>query len=319
MWACLGLAALLVAAANPGNDRTDAGAPSSGDLDPAAVARGIRQQLGRVKACYERELGLNPWVQGKATAVWTIANDGTVHGVHWEWDDFRDPLFTRCLRLILESLQFPRPTAPTDVSFPFVFRSDDTPPPPAAASPQASTPRDVARDWLNALRRADRVALSRLSKIPFAVTGLHTPRGPDRAACGSPARADTVAASAPGSTDLDAGMTCLLSDAGLRWAIPKAAPDGTWPEVPSRNQTAGRLEVVTAARVADRLARHPEAFTPGANRLLVKAVISSDQGALLSILIALESDGRAPPRVTGAAIDDRAAPPVAPAPISPDR
>jgi len=128
-----------------------------------------------------------------------------------------------------------------------------------------------------------------------------------------------VAARAPGSTDLDGGMTGLLSDAGLRWAIPKAAADGTWPEVPSCNQTAGRLEVVTAARVADRLARHPEAFTAGANRVLVNAVMSSDQGALLSILIALASDRRAPPRVTGAAIDDRRAPPPAATPISPGR
>jgi len=48
MWTCLGLAALLVAA-NPSNDRTDAGAPSSGDLDPSAVARSVRQGLGRMK------------------------------------------------------------------------------------------------------------------------------------------------------------------------------------------------------------------------------------------------------------------------------
>ena len=104
--------------------------PFSADLSPPAAAvepapdvltATLRERLPSVKACYDQALRRTPGLAGKAVARWTVDVAGKVTAFTWQSDELKSPVFATCARRVIEALTFPERSAPSVVSFPFVF------------------------------------------------------------------------------------------------------------------------------------------------------------------------------------------------------
>ena len=225
VWPQIGIRAAPAGDRRPdgGNARRDGG----GELDPATVAHLVRSHLGEIKKCYEGVLGADPDIAGKMVAIWTIELDGAVGGFQWASDEIHRPEMASCMQSAISAWRFPPPSGGTvEVSFPFVFQTSER------AAERAKKADEIARRWLDALRRGDPAAIRQASAFPLLIVGA---RG-----CG------TIAVAR--AEDAAAQLSCPLRDRVLRGPssrIVRVVPPGELPLV------VGSYRELDAARARD--------------------------------------------------------------------
>jgi outer membrane biosynthesis protein TonB len=96
-----------------------------GTIDREAVRRVIRSILSQIRACYEKQLRLNPTLSGKVVITFEIAEQGRVTSAVPKSSSLPDPEVGRCVAARIKSQRFPEPPAGTIavVDYPFVFDS----------------------------------------------------------------------------------------------------------------------------------------------------------------------------------------------------
>ncbi len=100
------------------------GVPGGRTLPPAAIKSTIKRNLPQVKACYERELKQKPTLEGKVVVAWTIGADGRVRRPRVVRNSTGSRGFLPCVTRSVASWRFPRAESPSDIEYPFVFRSN---------------------------------------------------------------------------------------------------------------------------------------------------------------------------------------------------
>ncbi len=94
----------------------------SGRLPPEVVQRIVRQNFGRFRLCYEAGLRNNPNLQGRVTARFTIAKDGSVGPATDGGSDLPDQSVVACVLRGMSGLSFPQPdSGEVTVSYPINF------------------------------------------------------------------------------------------------------------------------------------------------------------------------------------------------------
>lgn len=105
-----------VAAASPEVD--------SADVDRAALSRYIRDRLGAIRGCYERELKRNPSLKGKVVVRFNITPAGRAGDVKIEENSLGSPEVGSCIQSLMRTWIFPfKPPDEVPVQYPFLFTS----------------------------------------------------------------------------------------------------------------------------------------------------------------------------------------------------
>jgi outer membrane biosynthesis protein TonB len=91
-------------------------------LSAEAVRAGLRMQMGRVRACYERALKGEPGLAGRLVVSFEIRPDGSVRDAVLEVDGLGRTSVSRCVLRTVEDLRFGTSKSGLDVQYPFVFR-----------------------------------------------------------------------------------------------------------------------------------------------------------------------------------------------------
>ena len=119
-----------VALASKGDARVtgqvSAAAPEvdSADVDRAALSRYIRDRLGAIRGCYERELKRNPGLKGKVVVRFNITPAGRAGDVKIEENTLGSPEVASCVTGLMRSWIFPfKPPDEVPVQYPFLFTS----------------------------------------------------------------------------------------------------------------------------------------------------------------------------------------------------
>ncbi len=100
---------------------------TTGNLPPEIVQRIVRQNLGRLRLCYENGLRSKPALGGEIVVHFTIGADGSVRAVSEKSATLKDAAMSQCVSRVFKSLSFPAPEGGTvDVLYPITFA-----PPPA--------------------------------------------------------------------------------------------------------------------------------------------------------------------------------------------
>lgn len=96
-----------------------------GGLDKEAIARVIRQQLGQIRYCYERQLSANPDLYGKILIKFTIGAAGSVVAQTIGNTSLNNAMVEGCILRRIAGWQFPTPKGGTSVlvTYPFLFKS----------------------------------------------------------------------------------------------------------------------------------------------------------------------------------------------------
>jgi hypothetical protein len=95
---------------------------SMGGCDKGDIAKQVRARGSMVRACYETQLLSAPSLQGKLTAQWTIAGDGSVQGEKAVSDSLHNDAVGDCVLRAIRHIRFQAPEAGTCViQWPFVF------------------------------------------------------------------------------------------------------------------------------------------------------------------------------------------------------
>lgn len=127
-----------------GNGGLSGGRPgaavSSGPLDmqgrlpPDVIRRIVRQHLGRIRFCYQRELSASPALAGKLSVRFVIARDGKVSNVSTASADGGGQRLAPCVHAAFRAMQFPQPDGGIVlVTYPLLFRPGDADAQPADA------------------------------------------------------------------------------------------------------------------------------------------------------------------------------------------
>jgi hypothetical protein len=94
----------------------------SGHLPPEVVQRVVRQSFGRFRGCYEEGLRANPNLEGRVTARFVIARDGSVASVQSGGSDLPDAKVVACVLRNYQALSFPSPgDGIVTVTYPLMF------------------------------------------------------------------------------------------------------------------------------------------------------------------------------------------------------
>ena len=94
----------------------------SGHLPPETIQRIVRQSFGRFRSCYEDGLRQNPGLEGRVTARFVIARDGSVANVQSGGTDLPDRSVVACVLRAYGTLSFPAPeNGIVTVSYPIQF------------------------------------------------------------------------------------------------------------------------------------------------------------------------------------------------------
>lgn len=94
----------------------------SGHLPPEVVQRVVRQSFGRFRGCYEEGLRANPNLEGRVTARFVIARDGSVASVQSGGSDLPDAKVVACVLRNYQALSFPAPgEGVVTVTYPLMF------------------------------------------------------------------------------------------------------------------------------------------------------------------------------------------------------
>jgi hypothetical protein len=95
---------------------------SQGSLPASVIQRVVRQNFGRFRSCYEDGLKANPNLEGRVTARFVIARDGSVATVHSGGSDLPDSKVVACVLRAYGTLSFPAPSEGiVKVTYPLVF------------------------------------------------------------------------------------------------------------------------------------------------------------------------------------------------------
>lgn len=94
----------------------------SGSLPREVIQRIVRQSFGRFRGCYEDGLRGNPNLEGRVTARFVIARDGSVASVQSGGSDLPDSRVVSCVLRAYTNLSFPAPKdGIVTVSYPLMF------------------------------------------------------------------------------------------------------------------------------------------------------------------------------------------------------
>jgi TonB family protein len=96
----------------------------SADVDRAALSRYIRDRLGAIRGCYERELKRNPGLKGKVVVRFNITPAGRAGDIRIEENTLGSPEVASCISGLMRSWIFPfKPPDEVPVQYPFLFTS----------------------------------------------------------------------------------------------------------------------------------------------------------------------------------------------------
>lgn len=98
----------------------------AGGLDPNIVSQVVRNNIGRVRYCYERQLAAEPALYGKIKISWVINPDGTVKGQKIDQTTMNNSMVEGCILRQVAKWSFPRPDGGGDVvvAYPFFFKAN---------------------------------------------------------------------------------------------------------------------------------------------------------------------------------------------------
>jgi outer membrane biosynthesis protein TonB len=113
----------------------------TGELPPQVIRRIVQQHLVRIRFCYEKALAKDSKLEGKVTARFVIAADGSVASVSDGGSTIKNKEVIACSLKVFQSMSFPLPAngATVVVNYPILF--SPAPPPPPAASPPGPPPQ----------------------------------------------------------------------------------------------------------------------------------------------------------------------------------
>lgn len=96
-----------------------------GGLDRDVIARIIRNQLGEIRYCYERQLSASPDLYGKVVVRFSIDAKGLVNTQRIGLTTLRNATVEGCILRRVSGWRFPEPRGGTTVlvTYPFLFRS----------------------------------------------------------------------------------------------------------------------------------------------------------------------------------------------------
>lgn len=96
----------------------------SADVDRAALSRYIRDRLGAIRGCYERELKRNPSLKGKVVVRFNITPAGRAGDIKIEENTLGSPEVGSCIQSLMRTWIFPfKPPDEVPVQYPFLFTS----------------------------------------------------------------------------------------------------------------------------------------------------------------------------------------------------
>jgi TonB family protein len=96
----------------------------SADVDRAALSRYIRDRLGAIRGCYERELKRNPSLKGKVVVRFNITPAGRAGDIRIEENTLGSPEVGSCIQGLMRTWIFPfKPPDEVPVQYPFLFTS----------------------------------------------------------------------------------------------------------------------------------------------------------------------------------------------------
>jgi hypothetical protein len=175
-------------------------------------------------------------------------------------------------------------------------------------APEGTTAREVARRWLDAVRRENFLDLRALTAVPFSVEGIELPEGTVRSQCRGTLESEppsrgargsgpkSVRLMAPNEAKLNTALACLLRDGNLTSTIPNPDWDPYDEAVTSQLKTVSLREVPRALRRFERALpalEHDHDFVAG-------TVYSSTYA--ITVLVVVSKEAR--PRVTSIFVDE---------------
>ncbi len=94
-----------------------------GGLDKDVIDRIIKENISKIRYCYEIEANKNPSLRGRIMTRFVIAATGRVSQSGIEATSMQNPGVERCLTSVIQKIQFPEPVGGTlvEVSYPFQF------------------------------------------------------------------------------------------------------------------------------------------------------------------------------------------------------
>lgn len=101
----------------------EGGTQVNGRLMPEAVQRVVRQNFGRLRACYEAGLQRDPGLEGRVSVKFVIDREGAVTmAMPWSDTTLPDQAVARCVSRAYEAMSFPKPEGGiVTVVYPVVF------------------------------------------------------------------------------------------------------------------------------------------------------------------------------------------------------
>lgn len=98
----------------------------AGGLTAEQIARVVKQNLGAIRYCYERQLVANPNLYGKIKVEFVIGPTGRVMTQKVKNTTMNNSLVEGCILRKLRAWKFPQPTGGTEVavSYPFYFKAN---------------------------------------------------------------------------------------------------------------------------------------------------------------------------------------------------
>jgi hypothetical protein len=80
-----------------------------GSIDPKQVSEFMNARFGQVKACYERRLKMNSFLEGKLDLNIDISSVGRVNAITVNDDTIGDSQMLDCVKRAIRSWEFPKP------------------------------------------------------------------------------------------------------------------------------------------------------------------------------------------------------------------
>ena len=92
-------------------------------MDRALIDKVIKQNMDRLRYCYQRELSKDPTLGGKIVVKFVIAKDGTVSSATTKSTTMGSPAVEDCINGRFLRFKFPEPKGGgiVIVSYPFIF------------------------------------------------------------------------------------------------------------------------------------------------------------------------------------------------------
>jgi TonB family protein len=99
-----------------------------GSLDRELIRRIIRQHANQVRYCYEKQLQLDPSLQGKIVVGFVIGAEGNVTSATIEQSTLSSPAVGQCVVERVKTWIFPMPKGGiVKVAYPFTFKNAENP------------------------------------------------------------------------------------------------------------------------------------------------------------------------------------------------